>query len=571
MSFTVKLSNASSTSTSFDFVLKDGTATSDDYGKASFSNGVSYDASTGKITVPAGVTSFTVTVPTTQDTIDEPNETVKLSIGGKDATGTIVDDDNAPTIEHIGKPDPAAANPNDVSAIEGDSLSFSVKLSNASSTSTSFDFVLKDGTATSDDYGKASFSNGVSYDASTGKITVPAGVTSFTVTVPTTQDTTDEADETVKLSIGGKDATGTIIDNDGAPTIASVDVSNADAKADEGSALNFNVQLSNASASQTTFDFSLAGVTAAEGDFDRSKVTFTNGVTLSADGKSVIVPAGVSSFTVTVPTINDTVDEADETLKLAVGGKDATGTIVDNDATPTISGVSVTNTGAKADEGSALNFKVDLSAQRTATSHSFSLAGVTAAEGDFDRSKVTFTNGVTLSADGKSVIVPAGVSSFTVTVPTINDTVDEADETLKLAVGGKDATGTIVDNDNAPTISGVSVTNTGAKADEGSALNFKVDLSAASEQATSHSFSLAGVTAAEGDFDRSKVTFTNGVTLSADGKSVIVPAGVSSFTVTVPTINDTVDEADETLKLAVGGKDATGTIVDNDDARPSAA
>ncbi|MDC7719190.1 hypothetical protein PQU95_18500, partial [Vogesella sp. DC21W] len=169
-------------------------------------------------------------------------------------------------------------------------------------------------------------------------------VTSFTVTVPTTNDTTDEADETVKLSIGGKDATGTIIDNDGAPSIASVDVSNADAKADEGTALNFNVQLSNTSSSQTTFDFSLAGVTASEGDFNRAGVTFTNGVTLSADGKSVIVPAGVSSFTVSVPTVNDTVDEADETLKLAVGGKDATGTIVDNDATPTISGVSVSNT-----------------------------------------------------------------------------------------------------------------------------------------------------------------------------------------------------------------------------------
>ena len=130
--------------------------------------------------------------------------------------------------------------------------------------------------------------------------------------------------------------------------------------------------------------------------------------------------------------------------------------------------------------------------------------------------------------------MPAGVSSFTVTVPTINDTVDEADETLKLAVGGKDATGTIVDNDDAPTISGVSVTNTGAKADEGAALNFKVDLSAASEQATSHSFSLAGVTAAEGDFDRIKVTFTNGVTLSADGKSVIVPAGVTTMPAASP-------------------------------------
>ncbi|WP_429019521.1 VWA domain-containing protein [Aeromonas veronii] len=40
------------------------------------------------------------------------------------------------------------------------------------------------------------------------------------------------------------------------------------------------------------------------------------------------------------------------------------------------------------------------------------------------------------------------------TVPTINDSVDEADETLKLAVGGKDAIGTIVDNDDAPITSG---------------------------------------------------------------------------------------------------------------------
>ncbi|PJN86204.1 hypothetical protein CV739_01620, partial [Bacillus velezensis] len=145
-------------------------ATSDDYGSATFSNGVTYDAATGKITVPAGVTSFTVSVPTTNDSTDEADETVKLTIGGKDATGTIVDNDGTPTIEHIGKPDPSAANPNDVSATEGDALSFTVKLSNASSSATSFDFVLKDGTATSDDYGSATFSNGVTYDAATGKI-----------------------------------------------------------------------------------------------------------------------------------------------------------------------------------------------------------------------------------------------------------------------------------------------------------------------------------------------------------------------------------------------------------------
>ena len=60
----------------------------------------------GTITVPAGVTSFTVTVPTTQDTADEPNETVPLTIGGVTGTGTINDDDGVPTIDKIepGKP-----------------------------------------------------------------------------------------------------------------------------------------------------------------------------------------------------------------------------------------------------------------------------------------------------------------------------------------------------------------------------------------------------------------------------------------------------------------------------------
>ncbi|WP_336915720.1 hypothetical protein, partial [Vibrio cholerae] len=75
---------------------------------------------------------------------------------------------------------------------------------------------------------------GVSYDSATGKITVPAGVTEFTVTVPTVDDTVDELDETLKLTVGGKEAIGTIVDNDEAPTIKEVAVSNQDAQAEEG-------------------------------------------------------------------------------------------------------------------------------------------------------------------------------------------------------------------------------------------------------------------------------------------------------------------------------------------------
>ncbi|MBW3808306.1 hypothetical protein GL273_21445, partial [Aeromonas jandaei] len=77
---------------------------------------------------------------------------------------------------------------------------------------------------------------------------------------------------------------------------------------------------------------------------------------------------------------------------------------------------------------------------------------VTASEGDFKRGEVSFSNGVTYDPATGKISVPAGVTDFTVTVPTVNDTVDELDETLTLTVGGKEATGTIVDNDDAPTI-----------------------------------------------------------------------------------------------------------------------
>ena len=68
----VALTNASSSAITFPFSLGGGTAAAGDFGTPSFSNGVTFAA--GVITIPAGVTSFTVTVPTTNDTTDEPDE-----------------------------------------------------------------------------------------------------------------------------------------------------------------------------------------------------------------------------------------------------------------------------------------------------------------------------------------------------------------------------------------------------------------------------------------------------------------------------------------------------------------
>ncbi|WP_245194018.1 VCBS domain-containing protein [Aeromonas jandaei] len=100
---------------------------------------------------------------------------------------------------------------------------------------------------------------------------------------------------------------------------------------------------------------------------------------------------------------------------------------------------------------------------------------------------------------------------------------------------------------------------------EGTSLQHVVTLSGVTNVATEYSFSIAGTgTNVATSADWGRPTFSNGVTLSADGKSVIVPAGVTSFTVTVPTVNDRLVETNETLQVTVGGVSGTGTIVDND-------
>ena len=101
----------------------------------------------------------------------------------------------------------------DDSVPEGTDLVYNVSLSNASTTATTFTFSLGGGSASADDYGTPVFSHGVVLNPN-GTITVPAGVTSFTVTVPTVDDLLYETTETVPLTIGGVSATGVIIDND---------------------------------------------------------------------------------------------------------------------------------------------------------------------------------------------------------------------------------------------------------------------------------------------------------------------------------------------------------------------
>jgi hypothetical protein len=165
-----------------------GTATAADYtstlttGMCAVTGGSgSVTVSGSNITVDSTVTAFTVTVPTTTDTIDEgASETIRLVVGGVTASsGTITDDDSAP--------DWSVSNAAPVTA--GSPAIFTLTADRASSLVQNYtigfiDGTLVGGTGYDNTITNPDLSNGVTISA--GVLSIPAGVTSFTVSVGTT-------------------------------------------------------------------------------------------------------------------------------------------------------------------------------------------------------------------------------------------------------------------------------------------------------------------------------------------------------------------------------------------------
>ncbi|MBE7416662.1 MAG: tandem-95 repeat protein [Ideonella sp.] len=502
------------------------------------------------VTIPAGSTTATFTLPTTADGIDEPNETVVVSLGSisgggfeaiaahptnNSVTTTIVDGDATPSLSI-----------NDVTVNEAaGTATFTVTLSAASGQSVTVNYATADGSATA----------GSDFGGAAGTLTFAPGVTSQTITVSITNDALFEGNESFTVTLSGAsnasiaDATGvgTIIDNEAVPAIASI----SSPTVAEGSNLVYAVALNNASATTTTFPFTLGGGSAATTDY--TSATFSNGVTLS--GGVLTVPAGVTGFTVTLPTVQDTLDEPSETVPLTIGGVTGTGTITDDDATPTLA---VNDVSVNEAAGTA-TFTVTLSAASGQT--------VTV---DFGTANGSATAGADYSAASGTLTFAPGTTTQTITVPITNDALFEGNESFTVTLASPtnatiaDGTGvgTIVDNDAAPTVTSISSPTVA----EGSDLVYAVALSNPSSTATTFPFTLGGGNAVAADYG--SATFSNGVTLA--GGVLTVPAGVTGFTVTLPTVQDALDEANETVPITVGGVTGTGTITD-DDATPSLA
>ncbi|WP_211564863.1 Calx-beta domain-containing protein, partial [Marinomonas gallaica] len=223
--FTVTLSGTTTEAQTYTIKLGAGTdsANGDDYdidlSNAVFSNAnITYNAADGTITVPARVDSFTVTVATTDDTEIESSENFTLEVGGRTGTAVVADNDAA-VDSVVPVTDPAGT-----AITEGENAVFQVTLTKPTPGETRYSADLgassdsADGNDYSTDLADATFSNNVTYDASTNEFVVPQGVADFTVTIETNDDTEVESQENFTLTVGGQSGVTAIADNDSGVT-----------------------------------------------------------------------------------------------------------------------------------------------------------------------------------------------------------------------------------------------------------------------------------------------------------------------------------------------------------------
>lgn len=401
--------------------------------------------------------------------------------------------------------------------------------------------------------------SGVDYTGGVATVSIPGGATTATITINPTPDTTVEPDETVILTVAAgsgytvgapASATGTIL-NDDVPT-ATISVAPAAVAEDGAANLVYTVTFDQAAFAPVSVAYTISG-------------TATNGTDYVAIASPVVIPAGVTTGTIVVDPIADSIIEADETVILTlVAGtgytvgvpSSATGTILNDD----LPNLSINDVSANEGNAGTTNFvfTVSLSAPAGPGGVSFDIAtanGTATAGVDY----------VAQSLTGQTI--PAGSSTYTFTVLVNGDTLNEPSETFfvnvtnvvnAVVVDGQ-GVGTIVNDDPLPSLSIDDVTVPEGNAGTVDAV-FTVTLSAASGQTVSVNYATADGTATQ------PVDYT-----STSGTLTFTP-GQTTRTITVPVIGDTVPEADETffvnlsgaVNATIGDNQGVGTIINDD-------
>jgi hypothetical protein len=545
--FTVSLDAPSTNTVTVLYSTANGTATTVD---------ADYVAKTGQtLTFLPGVTSQEIRIAVNGDLRNEADETffVNLSnatnadLGTAQGMATILNNDPLPTFS-VTSPtlgEGTGANP---------TVTFTVQLSAVSGQQVTVNYATANGTATTADG---------DYTALSGTLVFAPGETVKTVQVALTADARDEDNENFFLTLtdpvnaalpggGPLQGTGTINDDDAAPSISIGDVTIAEGNAGPTSA-NFMVSLSAPSSRTVTVSYATADDTAKTADNDYVEQTLTTLTFLPGETTKQI---GV--------TINgDGTPEANETFRVNLTNPQ-NATLLDGSATGTI-----TNDDAKLTIGNATITEGDSGSQNlvfTVTLIGGPLAGGVEVDFATHPGTATFAGAAAdFTAVSGKLMFAAGETTKTISVPILGDVISEGDETFTVALSNPvgasilpteaQATGTITDNEIAPTLAITGTTVTEGNSGTVEAV-FTVTLTGTATQSP--------VTVNYRTFDgtgQSPATSADGDFVSVPITTLTFAPGETTKTIVVLVKGDTKGELDETFRVSLSGAQ-NATVLD---------
>ena len=513
--------------------------------------------SSGTLTFAAGETSATIDVTITGDGVDEPDETIIVELSGPNnatlgtasGTGTITDDDDAPSVTLVLSP--ATIDESGTTT----ATTVTATLDHASSAATTITV-----SATGSDF-----------TLSTAKtLTIAAGETTSTGTVTITAVDNDKDEPNKEVTVSGTadnsqgitaptDETLTITDDDAAPTVTLVLSHETIDESGTTTATTVTATLDHASSAATTITVSAAaGTNAGSGDFALSTA------------KTLTIAAGetTSTGTVTITAVDNDKDEPNKEVTVSGTADNSQGITAPSDETLTIADDEDTPT-------------VSLFLSPATISENGGVATVTATLDHASSAATTITvsaasGGFTLSAN-KTLTIAAGETTSTgiVTITANDNNKDEPDKSVTVsgtASGGRgvsdpsSVTLTITDDDDAPSVSINSPSVAEGASGSTATLTYEVTLSAASGKQVTVAYADAGTGTASSADDYTALS-SGTLTFAADA---------TSTTIDVTITGDGIDEPDETIivelsspiNATLGTASGTGTITDDDD-KPS--
>ena len=502
--------------------------------------GVDYRYVDGVMAIPPGSeTGEVIAVALLDDALYEDEEVFRLELLSSSGAELAVASADA----HIEDDDaPPRVSVDDTRVAEGGTAGFVVTLSGARSVPASVLYETVDGTAVA----------GRDYAATSGRLTFGPDTDRLTVDVTVHDDALDEPEERFFLALSAPegatlddaDGTATVVDDDAAPVLTI-----EGGRGTEGGTVVFTVTLSGETEEAVAVEYASADGTALAGH-DYAAV----------EGLLRFAP-GVREQTIVVDLVVDDVVEAEETFVVTlsdatgavVGRAAATGVVVDHDT------VTLSVADAEVEEGGTLAFVV----ARNGASGSVVAARYETRDG-------TAVAGEDYAQATGRFEIAADEDRTTIEVASWGDDVDEPHETLALLLlapegAGLDrdrATGTILDDDDAPTLTIADA----SVAEHAGPLRFAVRLSAPSGREVAVDYATADVTARASEDYR-----------AAAGTLHFAPGATEAW-IDVAVLDDELGEADEeTLEVALSGaRNATladptaiGTVRDDDTAPPA--